>query len=185
MRGMRALWILWAALLATGCATLEVRSAASPARDLGELESWRWAPLPPTLIGDISPTDAGVLDARVRRALEAGLAARGYRRTDGRPDFFVYYSLAVDAPVHLERVYRENPVYASWGRWARVPEPFADVDALPPGTLVVDALDAAGVLLWRGAAQSTAHEAASAEEREGRARETAAGILEHFPPRTR
>jgi hypothetical protein len=107
---------------------------------------------------------------RIRRALEAGFAAKGYTETDrDEADFLVDF-------------------YAGAHRELRLTEgggPFRGrnlrVDAQPTGTLVVDVWDAGtGRLVWRGAVQDAlANDPAKADRRTEKA---VTELLAKFPP---
>lgn len=78
--------------LAVGCAApIRIATDHDPSADLAALRGWSWFAAPAGRGGD-PRLDDPLLDARIRRAVEAELSIRGYPRTVGLdPDFLVTY----------------------------------------------------------------------------------------------
>ena len=89
-----------------------------PSANLADLHSWAWQP-------GVAPADpersaarqCSLLNARVKSALEEGLAAKGFARaeSDASADFTVAYHLAVDQPPR-----RERTIYTGYGAVSRL-----------------------------------------------------------------
>ena len=114
--------------------------------------------------------DASLAEARIRRALEAGLAARGYAQAErGEADFLVEMHTAARRDLRLSEDLRPR-----WRRDVRV-------DSAPVGVLVVDVFDArTGRLAWRGTVSDDL--AGDPEKADKRTEKVVTKLLRKFPP---
>ena len=172
---------------ALGCSSLSVNSDYDPAEDFSRLHSYMWLPGPQPETGDIR-LDNPLLDARIRRAVDAQLALQGYRKlASGQPDFRVGYHLSTERKLDVRTV---NNYYGyGWGYgYGYAPMGYSDtyVDQYDVGTLILDIVDAElNRLVWRGTASGRLREKSTREQNEKNAREVAKAILERFPPKVK
>jgi hypothetical protein len=164
------------AVLLVGCATADVQSDWDPQADFGRLKTWDWFPKsrPPTLDPRL---DSGLLDARIRQAVENELAAKGFKPRGGpNADFFVSHTVAIHQKITASSL---NDFYGpSYGRVSRV-----YVDEYEVGTLVIDVLDPRkGQVIWRGSYQARLTPATNPSEREERVNTAVHAVMERFPP---
>jgi hypothetical protein len=109
---------------------------------------WASAALPARSPRD---TTASLLDWRIRNAVDRGLAAKGYRRTDAAATLLVDYDVRPRA---------EDPTFQDFFRERRLEnggDPFAS--GYPEGTVVVHLVDArTGELAYRASASAVIRE---------------------------
>ncbi len=125
-----------------------------------------------------SPLNSGLLDKRIREAVEYEMGERGITPGDN-PDILVKYYLGTEEKVQVtDWGYRYSDYY--WGYGGRQ----IDVYQFTQGTLVFDIIDAESKsLIWRGTATGTVEgEQRSPEEQEARVNNVVHKILEKFPP---
>ena len=118
----------------------------------------------------------------VRRAVDAALAAKGYRKTDdGSADFEVTYHVGVERQVDVQ-TYVDS--YPRGYRWYSGPtQAYTTVREYDVGSLVLDIVSPSEKqLIWRGATQARINDAGTPEQREKRARAAVDAILAKFPP---
>lgn len=170
------------ALAVAGCASIYVSSDWDPQADFGHLHAWAWFPQARLTSGD-PRLDSGLLDLRIRAAVEAELGARGF--TSAEPvsaDFLVAYHVALDRKLQATTI---DDYYGSAGfrHWSGPGYTQTYVSEVEVGTLMLDVLDARShELIWRGTAQAEVIADATPEEREARVREAVRRMLERFPP---
>ena len=137
-------------LLALGCSSLRVNVDYDPNEDFSAYRTFTWFPREQRAQGDYR-ADSPLVDARIRKAVERELAARGYRKVEDRnPDFFVAFFLSVEDKIDVYTVNRGY--YDYWGYGVMLPE--TRVSQYEEGTLVIDIADARKKqLTWRGIGQ--------------------------------
>jgi len=173
------------ALGALGCVTFPVDYDFDPGADFSGYRSWYW--LPPSPSGD-PRIDNDLVNARIRRAVEQSLAARGYAKTStGEGDFGIGYHGFIQGKVDVRTIDRYYGYGPGWGRYgAYYPGPVATetyVDQYDEATLIVDIVDnSSRQLVWRGSTSARVRDEESPEKREARTREAVDAILAKFPP---
>ncbi len=176
-----------AALLLTAlcaCSTLRVSSDYDPAFDFSGFRTWDW--LTGTSAGSVDPRlPRGLVEERIRAAVEKHLAARGYPRSgSGTPDFRVGYHAAVEDKVDVRSINRAYGYGPGWGAGRGLMIRDTYVRQYEQGTLILDIVDPrTNVLVWRGSAQAEVYSYATPEQREARIDDAVGQILERFPPR--
>lgn len=164
-----------------GCTSFPVETDYDPEIDFGSLGSYGWLEAKREKTGD-PRIDNDLLDARVRRAVDAALAAKGYRKTEGEPaDFEVTYHVGVERQVDVQ-TYVDS--YPRGYRWYSGPtQAYTTVREYDVGSLVLDIVSPSEKqLIWRGATQARINDAGTPEQREKRARAAVDAILAKFPP---
>lgn len=160
----------------TGCDTQRpVRSAYNRAFDFARHHAYAWQPTAPELPPG-SDAERQALDRRVRNAVEAELAAKGYQYLrSGEPDLLVGYRITVkDATVETFQDYYD---YWRSGGSGGPQEAFAF--GYERGELVVEFVDPETQRpVWRGAAAIVIEANPQADTM----REAVRQLLEHFPP---
>jgi hypothetical protein len=171
--------VLALAIGLAGCSGLAVQSDWDPEADFSGFRSWAWIASSNEVSGH-PLLKSPLLHERVRRAVEAELAARGYALVAAdQADFRVGYHMSLDQKLD---VYTIDRVYG-YGRWGGFTYPETYVQEYQEGTLILDFVDARrGNLAWRGWASKPIYEQPSPEESETNVREAVAAILDRFPP---
>jgi len=133
-------------LALAGCSSVSVSADRDPAVDFSRLHAYAWMKRAPTSDPIAENT---LVRNRVRDAVDAALAAKGYAKDDaGRADFLVDFETVTRRHVDV----RSWPMWPhrrfGWGGWNEV-----EVDEYAVGTLVVGAIDPkTNDLIWRGTA---------------------------------
>jgi hypothetical protein len=179
------------ALALAGCASSpQVSFDYDPQADFSGLQGYRWLASTRSKSDDATVDYNSLLASRVRAAVDAQLADKGYRLVDSAPDFQVAFHVSVDRKVsvtYLNELYGYGP---GWGWSYRNPGPAfgypgreSMVSEYNEGTLIIDIVDAAGTqLLWRGTATDEVYPDLSPEARQKRISGAVAKILRGFPP---
>jgi hypothetical protein len=157
-----------------GCATMSVTTDYDQDTDFTQYKTFDWikqkSKVPPR-----RAFDATLFDKRLRGAVEAELAVKGYERvTAGKPDLLVAYHIGsknkVDVTTHGYR-------YGPRGRWVGR---HVDVHRYKEGTLLLDLVDAdVKQLIWRGTAVGAVY---NPRDMEARILEAVTELFEEFPP---
>ncbi len=161
----RALVIVMAALVA-GCSSIETSYDYDPKANFAGLKTYEWLKEPQKLTGDPRIDGNTILANRIYEAVDTELAARGFRKISGDPDFLVAYHVSLDkrrSVQTLNSYYGYGPGWgygygASYrpGYWAGAPETY--VYEYEEGTLILDIVNPENKeLIWRGSAQDEVH----------------------------
>lgn len=185
-RTVRSVLVLSAALalVAAGCVGFPVESDYDPQADFSGYRSWYW--LPPRETGD-PRIDNDLVAARIRRAIERTLSARGYVKTStGEGDFGVGYHGFIQAKTDVRTIDRYYGYGRGWGMYGPGYGGIATetyVDQYDEGTLIIDIVDTRShKLVWRGSTRGRVSDDTTPEERDERAQAAVDAILAEFPP---
>ena len=173
--------IVVVALLLAACSSVYVSTDYDPGTDFAGLKAYAWLPRKAAASGD-PRLDSTLLHERIRNAVEAQLAERGYKKVaSGRADFLVAYHTAVQRKIDVDTIYRGYGYGPdTWGWGAGHDTVVYEYDQ---GTLLLDVLDPkAHRLLWRGSAKAVVSEESTPEKRTKLINEAVAKLLEQFPP---
>ena len=124
-----------------------------PQADFSRYRSWSWLP-PGPATGD-PRIDSDLVASRVRQAIEATLAAKGYSRAStGEGDFGVGWHAAIEGRLDVQTIDHFYGYGRGWGpRGGMTSETLVRQYEL--GTLIVDLVDTRSRrLVWRGSAQA-------------------------------
>ena len=165
-----------------GCASVKVTTDYDPSASFSAYKSYAWLPKPIEKTGDIR-VDNPLLHTRVRDAVEAELALKGYEKLAGdKPDFYIGYHLSLTTQLDVTRM-NDYYGYGVGRRWGPAGVPQTVVTEYEVGALVLDVVDAKReTLVWRGSGQRRVKESPTPEETTQRVREAVAEILKRFPP---
>jgi len=197
----RFLSVFLVSVLMAGCTTIAVQHDYDEQASFDDYQTFSWIPAKNTQDVPGPYRDDGLLDKRIRRAVNNALAHQGYtEQPDGTPDFYVVYR------VGLEDVYYDSgysygfgyPYGYGYGYRSGFRRSFfgyggygypyggygygsqGAVTTYTEGTLVIDIIDAGtNELVWRGAAVSALGDATYDAKDINKAVEK---ILEEFPP---
>ncbi len=174
--------LLPAVLLALGCASLPIETDYDPSFDFGGYKGFAWLAEEQPITGDVR-LDNPLLHERLRQAIQQTLAAAGFEQVDGgSADFRVGYHLSLQQRLDVSTLNSHYGYGPGANRWGYGP-PETVVREYEEGTLVIDVVDArSDRLVWRGSAYGRMRESATPEQRQQRAQEVVATILERFPP---
>ena len=136
------------ALVATGCATMDVSSHVRSGVDFARFRTYEWGPADALPTGDPRLDQDPFFKDHLIGAVEKQLAARGYERsTSAPPDLLIHYHASINRRLDVFGVDREHGYCADDECKAWV----VDYEA---GTIVLDLVDArSNRVIWRGWAQ--------------------------------
>ena len=171
-------------LAVSGCAGFQVTQDYDPAADFSGYRSWYW--LPPSVSGD-PRVDNDLVHARIRRAVESSLSARGFRKTStGEGDFGVGYHVLIEGKTDVRTIDNYYGYGPGWGRYGgRVGGVYSEtyVDQYEEGTLILDVVDTGSMsLAWRGSTSARVQENLDPQARAERVQKAVDAILAEFPP---
>lgn len=177
-RPVRTRALLLAFVLLASCSGVQVSTDFDRDVDFAAYRTYAWWPAADQ--PDASKADpryqSPLADARVRRAVEAVLEGKGYRKLDAAPDFFVNYHLSIESKLD---VYTVNRYYGGWG--IGIPE--TRTVQYDEGTLVIDVGDRRQKeLVWRGIGRGRVRDNPSAEQLTRDVDRAVGEILGRFPP---
>ncbi len=168
-----------------GCTTVQVSQDYTSAQSLAGLRTYAWQSDTQEKTGDIR-IDSPLIDVRIREAIDATLAARGYRKVSrDRADFLVAYRYAIRGRVRSDNV--QTSIGFGFGSYSRhgafgvsTGSDYSDYDE---GLLVIDILDGRdGSTLWRGKGTRQVFIHTKPEKMTEQVNETVHRILDQFPP---
>lgn len=179
-RSLAASGVMLVALSA--CASIDVRTVASPDANLGALRTFNVMPNPTPRAPSTRPTsDPMLVNSTSNRALRAdlvkGFEDRGYVVSDS-PDFAVAYYACTKEKLDVTYWDYGYPYYPYWwGGWG----PYdTTVSEYTQGTVIVDVIDPrTKELLWRGQGVSTVSDDEKQYEQD--LWKTVTAILDKFP----
>jgi hypothetical protein len=172
---------LCALVMVAGCSSIEVGTDYDPDANFAALRTYAWLPEQDRLVGPNRIYDT-LLDSRVRRAVDRGLAAKGYaKRTADDADFLVAYHAGIETKLNVRAV---NASFGyGEGLWGNELGPGADVREYDEGTLMLDILNnEERMLVWRGSASVEVSDSDNPDKRTQRIDEAVKRMLERFPP---
>lgn len=181
-RGIFLLPAAFGAVL-TACATMTVETEHEPGTDFSTLKTYAWIPRPPrdTIA---SRFDEAFVEKRVREAVDAGLAAKGYRKTGADADFFVAYHAALATKMSNRTIHERYGYSQGLGVGAGSTQARAQLYEYDEGSLLLDVVEArTRRLMWRGSVRTKVDSQASRERNAARIDEAVRLLLARFPPK--
>ena len=154
-----------------GCSSIEIRSEHDPGVDFSGYETWDW--LPGAQEGTERVVVPEELEDLVMRAVEAGLAQKGYIQTRENPDFRVRYKAAVFGRLIAQPVTRSS-VGATVSARREIEEGWLVLEVIPPGYKRP---------VWRALAFTEVQRFRNSEERRERLQGAVHDMLAKFPPK--
>ena len=156
---------------------VRIMSEANPTANFSTYRTYNWASSSPGGTRPSPSNDREILEWRIRNAVEAQLAAKGFvRALSGQPDFLVDY--------HIERTQKNTETIGDYIRYrqsggdAGVGEAY--VMGYEEGSLVLDVFDAhTRDLVWRASATGVINP----EQQQQRVTEAVRQMLQRFPSR--
>jgi hypothetical protein len=158
---------------------MAVHTEGDAGTGLAALKLYDWMPgLVPALKDP--RLDPAMIDKRIRGAVDAELAARGYEKAGSRPpQLLVAYHLAMERRVDRVQIDHVQGYGAGRGTPVAGSQMAASYEQ---GTLILDLLDPASQrLLWRGSAQGQIIPDLDPAERQQRINEAVRRILDRLP----
>jgi hypothetical protein len=131
-----------------------------------------------------TPAGEVFLDKRIVAAIDGQLAAKGLTRSDGTPDLYVVYHVAIGMQKSISGT--ASGMGPGFGWHGGLDTFDARLNELPVGALVIDLADAAKrELVWRGIGVKEIDVDAKPEKRDAAIVKAVEKILTNYPPKTR
>jgi hypothetical protein len=182
---MRTPGTLWTAFILAGlvaCSGPSVRYDFESGADFSRYHTYQWLPAPRPAKAQAGPFDSSIMDTRVKRILEAELAARGYQPGEpGQSDFQVvcypHRQSSRSSQPHLGVGLGFGPV----GLGVGAPVGERKVESI--GSLVMEIQDGRnGQVVWKGTAESALRTSDSPGEADAAVQSAVRALLKKFPP---
>ncbi|MGS0673517.1 DUF4136 domain-containing protein [Shewanella sp. 0m-4] len=183
---MKKLLIVIAALALSACSSLKTSSDYDPGVNFSEVKTYAWVQ---KKTDDATYHLDGLMDQRVRKAVEDQLQLKGLTRTDAATaDVLVNYLTKVDKKINVDTFntnYGYNPYYGpGWGWSGSAGHSQTTVREYEVGTLILDMVDRkTGQLIWRGSVADTMRDKDTPEERVEVVNEAVGALLLNYPPK--
>lgn len=182
---MKKLIIAAAALALSACSSLNTSWDFDPGVSFNQYKTYSWIEKQ----GDEAGYHLdGLMDQRVRDAIESELNQKGFSKTDKvGADLLVNYLTKVDKKINVDTFntnYGYNPYWGpGWG-WGGHVQTQTTVREYEVGTLIIDLVDSkTGKLVWRGSVADTIRDKNTPQEREAKVREAVSSVMMNYPPK--
>ncbi len=165
--------------LGSGCSSLKISNDYDKDADFRTYKTYDWLDNRPNIPADVvrAMNQNQLFSARLRRAAESELNAKGLVRDQVNPDILLTYHVGVEDKVDVaDWGYRYSGHYYGYQR---------DIQAYQyhEGTLIIDMIDAKTMqLVWRASATKTIDDKPTPEQLDQRIPDAVAKILAAYPP---
>ncbi|GIU42495.1 DUF4136 domain-containing protein [Shewanella algidipiscicola] len=181
---MKNIIVLAVALALSACSTMKSSSDYDPKVNFNQIKSYAWID---KKSDDTTYHLDGLMDQRVRNAVESQLQLKGITKTSAeQADVLVNYFTKVDKKIDVDTFntnFGYNPYYGPGWAWGGNMHTQTTVREYEVGTLVVDLVDrASGQLIWRGSVADTVRDKSTPEERIEVVNQAIAEVMTHYPP---
>jgi hypothetical protein len=182
---MKNLLIAAAVLALSACSTLKSNSDFDPSVSFDQYKTYAWVEKKSDEVG--YQLD-GLMDQRVRAAIEDQLTLKGLAKTDKQSaDLLVNYITKVDKKINIDTFnshFGYNPYYGPrWG-WGGSMQTETIVREYEVGTLMVDLVDhKTNKLVWRGTVADTVREQNTPAQRIQKINKAIAAVMMNYPPK--
>ncbi len=174
-----------ASLLLLGCSQYDIKSDYDVDSNFTAFKTYAWMTEPTTAEGATSASTAQqrntLLDKRIRGAVDAAMASKGFTVNTETPDLLVVYHTGMQNKVDVTD-WGYSYAGSYWG-WAG-----RDIDVYnyTEGTLIVDLVNTQSKqLAWRGSATGVVEPGRSPEEVQERVNDVVMKIFDNYPPKQR
>ncbi|MCK4824191.1 DUF4136 domain-containing protein [bacterium] len=176
MKRIVNLFIFSLIMLIVGCATISIKSDYNPNADFAKYRTFNW----PANLDDFTANVIKYnpfLHKEIKRIIEEEMVAKGYVKTDDKPDMIVVYHVTTEQKTNVTTY---SGGYYGWGYhgWG-VSRTDVRVDHYTEGTLILDFVDAEEEdLIWRCWATGTVAD----KPNYAKIRDMIRGMLDRYPP---
>ncbi len=186
MKDIRLLLIILLIMSISACSSVKVSQDFDLDKPIPQVNSYQWTSGEQGETGDVR-VDSPLLDARIRKAVDRVLAAKGIQKIGaGTSAYKVAYQFSISKKIRSDDV-RTGVGFGmgSYGRHGGVAiSTGSTVTTYDEGLLVIDFTDARGELIWRGNGTRHLPQHTDPEKTEEIYNELVEKILGQFPPKT-
>ncbi|WP_299793807.1 DUF4136 domain-containing protein [uncultured Shewanella sp.] len=182
---MKRVMVVVAAMALSACSSMKTSSDYDPAANFSDIKTYAWVEQKNQ---DTSYHLDGLMDQRVRAAVESQLSLKGVTQSDPQTaDILVNYLTKVDKKINVDTFntnFGYHPYYGSpWGMSGSM-HTQTTVREYEVGTLILDMIDReTGKLIWRGSVADTIREKNTPEERVEVVNKAVAEMMLNYPPK--
>jgi len=174
----RGMLLLCAVLLAAGCSSVSVSHDFDSKADFASLRTYSWLTAPESTSESVKKElqTNSLIEARVKKAVNQQLAAKGLKETTQDPDFLVAFHTGVQDKTDIQSW---GYGYGYWGARG------GSVSTIhyQEGTLILDFIDPkSDNLIWRGVGKKVVSERTTPEKSEKEINAAVEQILKKYPP---
>ncbi|NRD74997.1 DUF4136 domain-containing protein [Shewanella sp. VB17] len=168
-----------------GCSSLKTSSDYDPEANFNDVNTYAWVE---KKTQDSRYHLDGLMDQRVRTAVDSQLSLKGIKLTDpAKADVLVNYLTKVDKKINVDTFnsnYGYNPYYGhGWGMSGSMYSQ-TTVREYEVGTLILDMVNReSGQLIWRGSVADTIRDQNTPEERVEVVNQAISEMLKNYPPK--
>ncbi|MGL4615345.1 MAG: DUF4136 domain-containing protein [Shewanella sp.] len=182
---MKKIIIGLAVLALSACSSLQSDWDYDPSAQFGQYKTYAWVPEQANGAG--YQLD-GLMDQRVRNAVNSQLSAKGISLVDGKDaDLLVNYLTKIDKKINVDTFnthFGYNPYYAPSWRWGGSMQTQTTVREYEVGTLIIDLIDSkTAKLIWRGSVADTIRDKSTPEQKVQMINEAVAKVMANYPPK--
>jgi hypothetical protein len=168
--GIAVLFVGW---VLAGCNPTYISHDYDPDADFSQYQTFAW--YEQTTMTEGTPKNvqqSGLLEARIKKAVNDGLTAKGLRMVDSDPDLVLAYHIGVQDITEI----RTTGSGYGWDRHTRA-------DQFQEGTFFLDMMDASTErLVWRGIAEGVIDERPTPEKIDKDVKDMVKRLLDKYPP---
>jgi uncharacterized protein DUF4136 len=177
MRWRLPLYGMLLAAWAAGCTSPNVGFDYDRSTNFSQFHTYAWIAGAQESTGD-RRVDSSLVDARIRRAIDLHLRAKGYSASLGSPDFLVAYHAGMKDM--MRGASTQNYIGdRAHGTFTTI----SDVQPYHEGTLRIDIMDAKSrQLVWQASIRADVDQSLDPNERDTRVNDVVRRMLAHFPP---
>jgi len=176
MQGSRGMVLFCAALLVVSCSSVKVSSDFDSKVDFAGLRTYSWMTAPESTSENVRREleQNRLIEGRVKKAVNAQLAAKGLRETAQDPDFLVAFHTGLEDRLDIQSWGYD---YGPWGKGGPSTVPYQE------GTLILDFVDPKSEnIIWRGVGKKVLSSTSTPEERQKKIDQAVERILKKYPP---
>jgi hypothetical protein len=165
-------------VVVAACRSAQVGYDYDRGADFSRYRSYAWVSTGQKATGD-KRLDSSLVDARIRRAIDSQLRAKGYAvSAGGSPDFLVAYHTGMKDL--MKGASTQNYIGdRAHGTFTTI----SDVQPYHEGTLTLDIVDATSQrLVWQASVRADVDQSLDPKERDSRMEDVVRAMLAHFPP---
>ncbi|MCE9685225.1 DUF4136 domain-containing protein [Shewanella sp. AS16] len=182
---MKKLLLAVAVLALSACSSTKTSWDYDPGVNFTQYKTYAW--VAKQMDGASYQLD-GLMDERVRDAMNAELAMKGFKQVDmANADVLVNYLTKIDKKIDVDTFssnFGYNPYYGpAWG-WGAGMQTQTSVREYEVGTLILDIVDhKTNKLVWRGSLADTVRNKKSPQEKVQIINAAVASIMQNYPPK--
>lgn len=180
---LRLCGVVLATIVLNACGAIPVSTDFNPEWHMPAAPVYAWMARPQNKLDPMVDND--LMEARVHRAVDEQLAAKGFSlgASEGQANVLVTYHVGVEEKLDINTFHSSYGYYPCWHCWGGGYGTDVWVTQYTEGKLVIDVVDAqTKKLVWRGSASRRVPTFKTPQERDTYIRETVVAIFKQFTP---